>query len=185
MIFLLCFLSLCAFRWPPNGSGMSPCGLLILNWWVMPWWGFYWVTYVESLVPVKSLPPCISHQGLIYFSSGKNIKLSLRERDRERRGEEKIAILGLQTLTTREFVTPQVRTSSCRSEREGESQVAISVMLFVIVFKDWFANFVLAASSRLDHDWCYLVTLACSWFASNKLRIVLTFLSTKKDLAMI
>ena len=56
-------------------------------------------------------------------------------------------------------------------ERERESQVAISVMLFVIVFKDWFANFVLAASSRLDHDWCYLVTLACSWFASNKLRI--------------
>jgi len=55
----------------------------------------------------------------------------------------------------------------------------------VIVFKYWFANFVLAASSRLDHDWCYLVTLACSWFASNKLRIVLTFLSTKKDLAMI
>ena len=101
---------------------------------------------MESLVPVKSLPPCISHQGLIYFSSGKNIKLSLRER---------------------------------------ESQVAISVMLFVIVFKDWFANFVLAASSRLDHDWCYLVTLGCSWFASNKLRIVLTFLSTKKDLAMI
>ena len=34
---------------------------------------------------------------------------------------EKIAILRLQTLTTREFVTPQVRTSSCRSERERES----------------------------------------------------------------
>ena len=61
---------------------------------------------MESLVPVESLPLCIGHQGLIYFSSGKNIKLSLRERDRERRGEEKIAILGLQTLTTREFATP-------------------------------------------------------------------------------
>ena len=93
---------------------------------------------MESLVPVESLPPCIGHQGLIYFSSGKNIKLSLRERERE---------------------------------REREQQVAISVMLFVIVFKYWFANFVLAASSRLDHDWCYLVTLACSWFVSNKLRI--------------
>jgi len=50
----------------------------------------------------------------------------------------------------------------------------------MIVFKDWFPKFVLAASARLDHDWCYLVTLACSWFASDKLRIVLTFFVHQK-----
>ena len=41
---------------------------------------------MESLVPVESLPLCIGHQGLIYFSSGKN-KLSLREREGERERE--------------------------------------------------------------------------------------------------